>query len=76
MTCIKYNGHSHQTCQILVVAGTLRAEKTVSLGEIERVGDADVNDTLARAMETGQWETVPSKSHARGVAPKNYAVRF
>jgi hypothetical protein len=76
MTEIRYNGHSQQTAQIRVTAGAVKAEKTVSIGEIERVGDADVSDTLARAMETGQWETVPSKTNARGVAPKNYAVRF
>lgn len=76
MTTIRYNGHSQQTCQIRVTAGQTCIEKTVSLGEIERVGDADVNDTLAKAMETGQWETVPSKTYARGCSPRNYAAKF
>ena len=76
MTELRYNGHSQQTCQIRVTAGNTRVEKTVSIAEIERVGDADVSDTLLRCMETGQWEAVPSKTNARGVRPCNYANAF
>lgn len=75
-TKLRYNGHSRQTVTIEVRAGINVMTKEVSLGEIERVGDADVSDTLARAMESGQWEIVPAKSYARGVRPRNYAAKF
>jgi len=55
----------------------IKAEKTVPISEIVRVGDADIMASLEHAQENpGAFVPVSNRSNARGLRPKNYAVQF
>jgi hypothetical protein len=59
---------------------TIRNEGNVTevpLHRVSAIGDADIDSTLEVAMDNpGVHITVPNTSKARGIAPRNHALRF
>ena len=75
MTEISYDGYYRHPSVTIRTNGKILSEIPVNV--LTAVGDADIDSALSRAMETpGMFVPVSSKSYARGVVPKNYAVRF
>ena len=72
MTTLCYQGNGS-----VVVRSHRGTEVTLPITKITAIGDADIDSAMSKAMETpGVVVEVSSKSYARGVAPRNYAVRF